>query len=140
MKTVSDELERRRIHAGQYQISTQRYDSANDFRSSAPLHDQMVPIRVNSFFCGEPAANQTMMAKHERCCLHMPFDMWIARTRLVLESQPDRTIPCTHCGTLFQSKGGAVKHEKYCARRRQISKLSLHLNTWHRTAPDAAAL
>ena len=63
-------------------------------------------------FCVEHAANQTMMAKHERCCLHMPFDMWIARTRLVLESQPDRTIPCTHCGTLFQSKGGAVKHEK----------------------------
>ena len=95
---------------------------------------------LTCMFCKDFFLNPTKTGAHERACLHMPFDMWIARTRHCSEIQSDRTCPCKHCGTLFQSIRGAVQHASNCEQRRRIAKLPLDTKRWHNTSKDAAQL
>ena len=95
---------------------------------------------LQCMWCKEQYPNPTKTGAHERGCMWMPYDMWIARTRYCLQIQEGRAEPCSHCGTLFQTRRGAAQHEKNCEQRRTLFKLQLNTHRWHNTAEDAAQL
>eukprot|EP00959_Pyramimonas_sp_CCMP1952_P310082 6489163-Pyramimonas_sp.AAC.1 len=82
------------------------------------------PAGAAPFQCqwrSEIFANITQTAGHERACVPVPYDMWIARSRHCLSTQKDPSVCRMHCYTCFQTTRGAVQHEKNCAQMREFA-------------------